>query len=126
MLGTRLNELIRALGIKKGEFARRIGFSQAYISMILRGKKQNPSARFMDSVCREFHVNPLWLETGEGPLFQEPDASFSSADQNLLSKYHSLPLDQRQVIDEIVDAMVLKNFAAAQTEEWDSMGKYAK
>ena len=126
MLGTRLNELIRALGIKKGEFSRRIGFSQAYISMILRGKKQNPSARFMDSVCREFHVNPLWLATGEGPLFQEADSSFSSADQDLLSKYHSLPLDQRQVIDEIVDAMVLKNFAAAQAEEWDSMGKYAK
>lgn len=47
VLSERLSELIAVLGLKKGEFADRIGFSQAYVSLIAAGKRPNPSDRFL-------------------------------------------------------------------------------
>lgn len=111
MLSTRLNALITNLGMKKGDFAQKIGFTQAYISMILSGKKTNPSSRFYDAVAHEFHVSVQWLRDGEGEMFSFPGQDMSSSDASLLAKYRLLPPTERRVVDEVVDAMLLKCMA---------------
>ncbi|ULQ61080.1 helix-turn-helix transcriptional regulator [Brucepastera parasyntrophica] len=111
MLSARLEYLITSLGMKKSEFADRIGFTQAYISMILSGKKHNPSPRFYDSVSREFHVNSGWLRDGSGEVFAFPDLDISASDASLLAKYRLLPPSEQKIIDEIVDAMLFKSMA---------------
>lgn len=111
MLSNRLEQLIGSLGIRKGDFAEKIGFSQAYVSMILNGKRPRPSDRFFDSVNRAFGVNTDWLRHGEGNMFSLPEANLSTADMDLLQKYHSLPLSERKIVDEIVDAMLSRHTA---------------
>lgn len=108
MLRDRLESLINTLGLKKGDFANKINFSQAYISMILNGSKQNPSDRFYESIKREFNVNIDWLRNGEGEMFLIDNLDLSPIERDLISKYNSLPLSERKIIDEVVDALLVK------------------
>lgn len=108
MLGIRLSALINALGIKKGDFAERIGFAQAYISQILSGVKQNPSDRFYESIKREFNVSIDWLRDGKGEMFVVDNPELSPIEKDLVTKYNSLPLSERKIIDEVVDALLIK------------------
>lgn len=111
MLGVRLACLISNLGIKKMDFAAKIGFSQAYISMILGGKKTNPSSRFFDTISRVFGVNTEWLRDGEGDMFAPPGPDMTASDASLLAKYRLLPLSEQKVIDEVMEAMLLKSMS---------------
>jgi transcriptional regulator with XRE-family HTH domain len=105
MLGERLLQLIDSLGIKKGEFATQIGFSSAYISMILKGKKSNPSARFYEAIIHAFHVNPQWLRTGKGRMFLVDDPAISEGDAELIEKYRSLPAAERKIVEGIIETI---------------------
>lgn len=67
---TRINALLSAVSIKKVEFSRRLGISQAYASEITSGAK-TPGDRLIRDICREFDVNEAWLRTGEGEMFRE-------------------------------------------------------
>ena len=117
MLQDRLKILIDTLDIKKRDFAERIHFSQAYISMILNGSKKNPSDRFFDSVRREFRVSTAWLQYGEGEMFIVEDLQLSPIEKDLVFKYNSLPLSKRKIIDEVVDALIVKHEREAQNAE---------
>lgn len=114
MLSDRLKLLIETLGIKKGDFSEKIGFTQAYISMILNGSKKNPSDRFFESVKREFNVSLNWLKNGDGEMFVIENNNLSQFQKNLVSKYNQLPLSERKIIDEIIDAMIIKNQATKE------------
>ena len=108
MLSERLARLIGCLGIKKVEFAAKIGFTQSYISKILGDEKNKPSSRFFDKVCMVFHVNSEWLRGGAGEMFDIPGAG-ESADDSLLIKYRLLPKPEQKIVEEIVDAMLFRN-----------------
>ena len=109
MLKDRLEQLIKTLDLKKGDFADKINFSQAYISMILSGTKQNPSDRFFDSIKREFNVNIDWLKYGQGEMFSLNEENLSPLEKDLLTKYNLLPLSERKIIDLMVDTMLSKH-----------------
>lgn len=109
MLKDRLRILIETLGIRKGEFADQMHFSQAYISMILSGAKQNPSDRFYESARLAFSVSPNWLRNGEGEMFLIDDTHLTPMEKELVAKYNALPLSERRIIDEVVDALLLKS-----------------
>lgn len=108
MLHERLSTLINILGIRQGEFAGRIGFSQSYVSMILRQKKKNPSQRFYESVVSAFQVNLDWLQYGVGNMFELPEEHMSSTDQELLNKYKALPRSEQRFIREKIDSMLVQ------------------
>ncbi len=67
-LNARINQLIKALGIKKVNFATQIGVDQSYVTQLTNGRR-NPSDRLISSICREFNVNENWLRNGEGEMF---------------------------------------------------------
>ena len=79
-LAGRLELLITNLGIKQLDFARRIHFTQSYVSMVLTGAKTSPSPRFLDAICREFNVNPEWLIKGKGGVYLIPGQSLAVED----------------------------------------------
>lgn len=108
MLNERLETLINTLDLKKGDFAKKINFSQAYISMILSGSKQNPSYRFYESIKREFNISIDWLRDGKGEMYVTDNPKLSPIEKDLVTKYNSLPLSERKIIDEVVDAFLIK------------------
>lgn len=116
MLGQRLESLIKTIGIKKGDFAEKVGFSQAYISMIIGNAQRVPSDRFFESVKREFNVNIDWLKNGTGDMFIVDDPDFTPLEKELITKYNLLPLSERKVIDDIVDALLLKTTKPKEKE----------
>ena len=68
-MNKRIDYLIKELGIKQIEFAKRINLSQPYVSALCSGSK-TPSDRTILDICREFGVNEAWLRYGEGDMFR--------------------------------------------------------
>ena len=116
-LADRLDFLISNLGIKQLDFAQKIQFTQSYVSMVLSGVKTSPSARFLNAVCREFSVNPEWLKTGKGEVYSLPGLSLPSVDAELLAKYRLLPRAEQLIIEEIIDALLLKAMTAGREKQ---------
>jgi len=52
--------------MKQGEFARRIGVAQGYLSALEHGEKE-PGAAVLLAISREFGVSVDWLLTGQAP-----------------------------------------------------------
>lgn len=66
----RILSLRESLGANQEEFAKRIGVSRNFISLVETGKR-NLSDRTIADICREFNVNEIWLRTGEGEMFTQ-------------------------------------------------------
>jgi len=111
-LASRLEFLISNLGIKQLDFAQRIHFTQSYVSMVLSGTKTSPSPRFLDAVCREFNVNPEWLKSGKGDTYTIPGLPMQPEDAELLAKYHLLPLSEKKIVEEIINAFLFKTMTS--------------
>ncbi|MDR0447856.1 MAG: helix-turn-helix transcriptional regulator [Treponema sp.] len=107
-LAGRLAFLISNLGIKQLDFARRIQFAQSYVSMVLRGTKPSPGPRFINAVCREFSVNPEWLTNGKEPVYTLSGLPMSTGKAEILAKFKLLPKKKQQVVEDIIDAFLLK------------------
>ena len=58
--------------LTQAEFGERLGTSRDAISNIEQGRVE-PSSMICKLVCREFNVNPYWLETGNGEMFNAVD-----------------------------------------------------
>ena len=68
-ISCRFRMLREVLGISQGEFARAIEKTASFIGLIESGKT-NISHETVSAVCGIFHVNPQWLLTGEGNMFE--------------------------------------------------------
>ena len=73
-INERIAGIIKEVGIKKAEFARRLNISQPFVSELCSGKN-NPSDRTISDICREFGVNEIWLREGIGEMFQQRSRS---------------------------------------------------
>lgn len=62
-IGRRIREL-RGFDMTQGEFARRIGIAQSYLSALERGEKE-PGPAVLLAIKREFGKSVDWLLTGE-------------------------------------------------------------
>jgi transcriptional regulator with XRE-family HTH domain len=112
-LADRLAFLISSLGIMQRDFARKIQYTQAYVSMVLSGTKPSPGRRFIDAVCREFSVNPEWLTGGKGEIFSIPGLPLSAEKTEILVKFRLLPEDKQRVVEEIIDGFLQKTITKA-------------
>lgn len=69
---SRICAVRKCFKLTQTEFGQRLGTSRDAISNIELGRVE-PSAMICKLVCREFNVNPYWLETGNGDMFNEVD-----------------------------------------------------
>ena len=75
----RVRKVRNELDLTCEAFGDRLGVSKVSISNLENGVN-NLSPRMAKSICREYNVNPYWLETGNGEMFVEPsydDMDFS-------------------------------------------------
>jgi len=107
-LPQRLEHLFAELGINQIDFARRIGFTQPYLSQILNGSKKSPSPRFFDVVRREFNINSEWLKTGKGDIYYVPGMAEQSEDAEVMAKYRLLSPSEQLVVKEMIKALLIK------------------
>lgn len=68
----RILQIIEASGLKKVDFAKRIDISPPSLSQLCAGITK-PSKQTIASICREFGVDRIWLETGAGEPFRPVD-----------------------------------------------------
>jgi len=79
LMGERVGELIKALDISKAKFAKSVGPSASRISNITTGRNK-PDALMLERIMHAYPtVNPGWLLTGLGDMFQDQPASTPQA-----------------------------------------------
>jgi transcriptional regulator with XRE-family HTH domain len=69
-MNERIAQVRKSNKINQDEFAKRLGLTKNFISLIETGGRI-PSERTILDICREFNVNEYWLRTGEGEMFRE-------------------------------------------------------
>ena len=72
-LNNRIKQARLELGVSQRAFADSIGISAPALSKI-ESNDNNPSEQTLRMICNQYSINRDWLETGEGPMLQEPDA----------------------------------------------------
>lgn len=114
----RLKHLRLKLGLSQKEFANRLGITNVSISYLEHGVKKMSSAT-RNLVLREFNVNPLWLDSGEGDMFLEMSdndklvmfvdevlkSSNSDIRKRLLSALSRIPSSQWNAIADILETI---------------------
>ena len=116
--GENVNERIKllreTLGISQEEFGRRIGSPRNTIATYELGRR-TPSNTTLTAICKEFHVNPLWLEGKNVDMFTHTpesvideiaeDFKLDDIDKKIIEKYLELNDEQRSVIKEYIKSI---------------------
>ena len=116
-INVRFRELRKALGLNTTQIGDAIGLSNSGISSIETGQR-----KVSDKHVRLLKVAfPLmsehWLRTGEGEMFGGFEDDLSQTDLALVQKYRALPIHERQIVDEIVDAFALRRVSQDPEQE---------
>ena len=93
MIGERIKQLRKALGMTQAKFGERVGIKQPSLAAIESGEN-TPSDQTVAFICREFRVNEEWLRTGAGDMFVPTPASIVD---ELAEEYHLCPEAQAMV-----------------------------
>ena len=120
-LAERIKEVRRWSGLNQTQFAERIGLTMSSISQTERGII-NPTRQTLALICKEFNVNKVWLETGEGPI-EPPDMDpvaeivssvITDGSENpfyrsivaMIKQYQKLDETSKRIIDTMVDGFI--------------------
>lgn len=112
----RVNEIRKSLGLTMEKFGEKLGVQKSAISKIEHGQCSVTDQMFL-SICREYNVNPGWLETGNGPMFREdPDdndymlAASALSDDPLVTscliEYAKLQQNERDIVRKYIDNLI--------------------
>ena len=75
--GERIREVRKSLDLTLEKFGERLGVRKNAISALEDGRN-SLTDQMTKSICREFHVDYIWLTSGEGEMFVESDDDFHS------------------------------------------------
>ena len=68
-VNNRIRYIRTNVGLSQTEFAKKIGLSKNFISLVETGGRI-PGDRTLKDICREFNVNEVWLRSGIGKPFK--------------------------------------------------------
>ena len=115
-INKRILEVRETLNLSQTEFGKRIGVSRGVIANI---DLLNVAAKplIIDQICKEYNVNRIWLETGEGEMFAdiERDAEIAMRVGEILSE------DDDSFKKQLIGALV-----ALDEDEWELLQKMAE
>lgn len=121
-----MNKRIRKVrtdnSLKQEDFAKMLGLSKNFISLIETGGR-DPSDRTISDICRIFNVNEVWLRTGEGDPYAPLSRSQVIADfcadllrdeeesfrRRFIEAISDLSMDEWKVLEKISDSMQKKS-----------------
>ena len=114
-LNERIKEVRLSLGLSQDEFGRRLGVTRGAITNI-ELNKVTPKPLFVNLICREFHVNEVWLRTGEGDMFT-PQTRETELSDFLADMLNEAPDFRHRLIS------VLSRLS---TDEWELLERMAQ
>ncbi|MBP1045302.1 helix-turn-helix transcriptional regulator [Enterococcus sp. BWM-S5] len=104
-------KLVReALGLSQAEFGQRLSLERSTISLIER-KQRNLTDRTIKDVSREFRIDPLWLDNGEGEMFLEQEE-----DDEVTKFLAKVAFGENKFHQNL-----FKTFARMDQSEWDAL-----
>ena len=68
-ISERIKELRKSLKLNQTDFGSRIGYGRDVIVNIELGRVA-PKPLLIQQICKEYNVSRIWLETGEGDMFE--------------------------------------------------------
>lgn len=98
-VGKRIREIRTSLNLKQVPFGEKIGVSQKVITNIETGTTTLTDRNF-NAICDVFNVNPDWLRTGEGEMFNPPPEDKWLDD---LAKRKGLTPEEKVLIGSIIE-----------------------
>ena len=106
-MNNRFKEIREKLGFSQEKFGEIIGLSKSGISNIESGQR-NVTDKHIKLLCSELNINPDWLRTGEGEMFNESDEfsldeyakqhSMSEMDLKIIKGFLDLDPEVRKII----------------------------
>lgn len=104
-------KLVReVLGLSQAEFGQRLSLERSTISLIER-KQRNLTERTIKDVSREFRIDPLWLDNGEGEMFLEQEE-----DDEVTKFLAKVAFGENEFHQNL-----FKTFARMDQSEWDAL-----
>lgn len=116
----RLKQLRKFLDLTQREFGERIGVKGNTVAQYEMGRNE-PIDSVFNLICREFNVNPEWLRTGVGEMFNvllEEDEYFAAATEisndndtfamNAIIEYWKLDRASKDAIRNYITKLVYK------------------
>lgn len=107
------------LDMSQTEFAARLGVGRGVIKGIEEGRTE-PKPLFLEHVCTIYNVNPEWLQTGEGEMFQTP-----SADEELAELFGKLLSKDEPEIAKIKKKLILE-LLKLDDQQFENVKNFAK
>lgn len=108
----RIFSLRKQLKLSQTAFGVRIGLKKSAISKIESGAYAVTEQTLL-SICREFHVSPEWLRTGEGEMFATSSAaalgnkfSFKELTVRMLDTFEQLTPEHQEAVLEYAHKVV--------------------
>ena len=83
--GERIREVRKALNLTLEKFAGKLGVGKTAISK-LEKDENNLTEQMTKAICREFHVDYIWLTTGEGEMFLDSDDDFKEQIDQIMAR----------------------------------------
>jgi phage repressor protein C with HTH and peptisase S24 domain len=97
MLTDRIKQIIQDSGLSLPRFAHQAGVSKNTL-INYRDGVTSPAAEFLETVCREFSVNPVWLLMGDGDPYNARNSLAAEQQRRLMYEEYSLiPLLESRV-----------------------------
>lgn len=109
MQKNRIKEIRKELGLSQPEFGELIGIKAPQVSLIESGK-HDLSEKTKLRIIEKYHVNPVWLDTGEGEMF----LPFSESDE-IIRFARSVTKAQ----DGDIRLEIMKLLARMTPEQWE-------
>lgn len=112
MLGNRIKEIRKGLGLTMKAFGNSLGLSESAISRIESGSA-NPSDGIVKLICSKYHVDYFWLTEGIGePFLDDIDAivdelaaekGYDAKTVELVKRLFSLPEEQFNLVMQVIE-----------------------
>lgn len=112
----RVKEARKSLNLTMEKFGERLGVGKTAISGIETGRR-NLTDQMAKAICREFHVDYIWLTTGEGEMFVETDDNIietidrimlgeNEFHKNLFKTFAKLDESELLALESIIDKFI--------------------
>ena len=109
----RITLLRKELKLSQTEFGERIGVSRGVIKNI-DDKNVIVKPLLIQQICKEYNVNRIWLETGEGNMFND-----LSRDEEIAGYIGSVLADE----DDSFQKRLISALSKMTVEEWEVLEK---
>lgn len=117
----RISKVVADSGLTKTAFSERIKVTQQHMSNLCLGKR-DPSDRTISDICREFHVNEVWLRTGEGAPYLSTSEQLGAMIGSII---HGEP-DFRQRLISVLLRMSPDEWALLEKKAWELVAEMEK